>query len=275
MSSFPAPASVTSRFVAAAFLVTAALAAGCADCEDTQIKCGDTCIDFQTSNVHCGACNRACAATHRCVGGSCVRDCGDRSACGDACFDLESDARNCGECGRDCSLTVGERRNVTPTCARRVCQYTTCAAGFLSCDGNEANGCEADTRTSVMHCGGCGQVCQRPHTTPTCAEGVCSFTCEDGYADCDGDMSNGCEAHLLTSNLHCGGCNRFCDAADAGVGPSCSGGVCLLECTLQHGQCSVDGGMRCVNLNTDPENCGLCGNACPPGQMCRNRICTP
>lgn len=29
----------------------------------------------------------------------------------------------------------------------------------------------------------------------------------------------------------------------------------------------------CVNLNTDPRNCGRCGNACPPGGLCGNGVC--
>ena len=35
----------------------------------------------------------------------------------------------------------------------------------------------------------------RPHAAPTCAGG-CGFTCDAGYADCDGDPVDGCEADL-------------------------------------------------------------------------------
>jgi hypothetical protein len=43
--------------------------------------------------------------------------------------------------------------------------------------------------------------------------------CEVGYASCDGDATNGCEADLQRSFRHCGGCNRPCNG-------TCVAGVC-------------------------------------------------
>ncbi len=51
-----------------------------------------------------------------------------------------------------------------------------------------------------------------------------------------------------------------------GGGPV-DGGVCDI------GQLSCNG--RCVRPETDPENCGVCGNICPPGDVCVSGTCLP
>ena len=35
------------------------------------------------------------------------------------------------------------------------------------------------------------------------------------------------------------------------------------------------GGAVCIDLQTDPLNCGGCGNVCPSGQVCQGGGCTP
>jgi hypothetical protein len=47
----------------------------------------------------------------------------------------------------------------------------TCATGMADCDGNPANGCEVDTRTSATNCGACAKACGG---TATCSAGDCS-----------------------------------------------------------------------------------------------------
>jgi hypothetical protein len=39
--------------------------------------------------------------------------------------------------------------------------------------------------------------------------GRCQLRCAPGFADCDGNPSNGCEANL-SSNEHCGFCGNNC-----------------------------------------------------------------
>jgi hypothetical protein len=57
-----------------------------------------------------------------------------------------------------------------------------------------------------------GASCATPHgATSTCDDGgACVVTrCEDGYLDCDGNRTNGCETEFNT--LDCGGCGVFCN----------------------------------------------------------------
>jgi hypothetical protein len=99
-----------------------------------------------------------------------------------------------------------------------------CASGFGNCDGVAANGCETDLTTSKSNCGSCGNACA---TGSSCVSGACVpdvvvLKCEPGWADCDGDASNGCEVNLMTSDENCGSCGNPCDSLS-----HCSNGTCV------------------------------------------------
>jgi hypothetical protein len=83
----------------------------------------------------------------------------------------------------------------TSACSSTSVLYThQCGVGLANCDGDVANGCETDTRSTVNHCGGCGIVCGgAPNAAPTCSSSTCGLTCNGGFSDCDGSMANGCE----------------------------------------------------------------------------------
>ena len=99
-------------------------------------------------------------------------------------------------------------RAVTVGCAMSACVVTSCASGYGDCDGSYTNGCEADLTGDVRHCGACDNACVVPsHAATTCNGGVCGMgACESGWADCDHDPTNGCEAHPVDDVNHCGGC---------------------------------------------------------------------
>lgn len=71
------------------------------------------------------------------------------------CSSLQRDPRVCGSCmyqcgaGADC---VGGR------CVTRATGVA-CDLGRGDCDGMAANGCETDTASDRMNCGGCGRAC--------------------------------------------------------------------------------------------------------------------
>jgi hypothetical protein len=83
--------------------------------------CHDVCVPLETSDEHCGACDRACTGGTVCSEGRCAstdpcaacpgRCCGgrccSRTCCTAACADLMWDCRNCGACGTVCGDPVG------------------------------------------------------------------------------------------------------------------------------------------------------------------------
>lgn len=92
--------------------------------------------------------------------------------------------------------------------------------------------------------GGCcaASDCPAPaNATATCADGVCGFACDAGFADCDGDPANGCEADLSSAET-CGSCANDCTVAN-GTGACGDGGVCAIaSCDAGFIQC----GQACV-----------------------------
>ncbi len=240
-------------------------------CPPGQTVCGRACRDLQSDNAHCGACDTACPAGRACAAGRCTVTCGaGQTPCDDVCRDLQTDLAHCGACGGACPRPANaEARCEAGRCAR------SCASGYADCDMNEANGCEADLRASVSHCGACGRVCSAPGGTPACNNGVCAVAaCNPGRGDCDADAANGCETDLATRVDHCGGCGRACALANATA--ACTMGRCaVMACAAGHRDCDADPANGCeVNTRADNNNCGACGTVCPAGQVCAAGTCT-
>ena len=65
----------------------------------------------------------------------------------------------------------------------RLCPSNDCLPFHLDCNGDAADGCEANTRTDVANCGGCGITCAGddaslpPNTKLACVEGKCVHLC--------------------------------------------------------------------------------------------------
>jgi hypothetical protein len=90
--------------------------------------------------------------------------------------------------------------------------------GQAICDGNVCTGVGADPD----NCGFCGNVCPGgPNGWPVCKAGVCGLGCAAGYANCDGDTSNGCETDRATDTANCGTCGHACMP-----GHACLDGTC-------------------------------------------------
>lgn len=98
--------------------------------------------------------------------------------------------------------------------ANGECSVGTCEPDYSNCDSLPSNGCEVERDTDYFNCGGCGDSCDDARRsmprarTAQCSEGRCMVKdCEDGYADCDGAASNGCEKLLPEAACgRCGGC---------------------------------------------------------------------
>ena len=100
--------------------------------------------------------------------------------CGVACVDPQTTTNACGASCTNCNSTVSNATG--QTCVAATCDYGACAAGYIDCDGNRANGCEkacTGMNATGLKCG---------------AASTCDYaTCNAGFSDCDGTRSNGCE----------------------------------------------------------------------------------
>jgi hypothetical protein len=75
------------------------------------------------------------------AGGAEAREAGcdnDERRCDGVCVDLDSDAQNCGECGAVCAA-----KHAVGSCSAGACVLDRCDDGFVDCNGEPADGCEA------------------------------------------------------------------------------------------------------------------------------------
>jgi hypothetical protein len=104
--------------------------------------------------------------------------------------------------------------------------------GFGDCNGQGVDGCEVDTNTSALHCGGCGRPCGAvPNGSAACVGGACRVgSCAGTFRDCNGSPGDGCEVDTASSNAHCGACNNAC-----GSGLTCRAGACVTATEFRQG----------------------------------------
>jgi hypothetical protein len=181
--------------------------------------------------------------------GACVASCGaGLTNCGGSCRNLQTDPAGCGACGTACPAPV----NGAAFCTAGRCGVE-CARGFGDCDGMASQRLRGHPR-HVANCGGCGVACRYPNASASCTSSGCARgACNAGFANCNADDADGCEAATLTDSAHCGACGTRCAA-----GESCVAGSCQPNCGAGLTDCSGS----CRNLANDPDNCTSCGNRC-------------
>ncbi len=222
-----------------------------------------------------------------------LRDRSNCSGCGDDCTDpsqyphTENQSCPAGACEYDCETGYGDCATDPPGCDTPLQTEENCAACGDACDtpaepacveitaGEYRCGCTQDahcdpdrmccsTNTCVIHspknCESCGDVC----------------TIQDGGLSCLGDATNGwsCGCVDTTNDSDCKGVYSF---SEASCPPSTHVCFCNMteNCagTVDNMCCMVGLDRQCVDLHTDPDNCGVCGRICPSG-TCTDGACT-
>jgi len=179
--------------------VVASCAAGFGDC-DRVIANG--CETRLNSLSHCSICGAACAARPhsapvcRATGCGFTCDVGYGDCNGDPAdgceVNLQTSQDHCGACGFACDVLPF----APGMCSTGTCRNW-CVPGRGDCDGNAANGCETDLRTSTSHCGRCGNGCP----TGACAAGLCP-----AEVDVSAGGANAC-ARRPSGDVLCWGAN--------------------------------------------------------------------
>lgn len=152
----------------------------------------------------------------------------------------------------------------TQTCTDE-CQWAECgcSAEQLTCGAGECA-----SASDVHSCGSCTNDCTAlPHVTAasaSCAKKKCSYSCEHGFADCDGD-GRGCGADLAKPAT-CGSCSNDCTSLPHVSGTvTCAQGKCLFDaasCTAGWGDCNGDPSDGCETALDTLGQCGACNKAC-------------
>ncbi len=267
-------------------------------CEDQVVNGGETDEDCggSTSCARCGV-GKLCEANSDCKSGLCADTglCEAIPTCDDGIQNGDETDRDCGGSNPDCPRCapggICERGGDCDTgvCTDGHCDIT-CSAGTANCDDDLENGCETSISGDVDNCGACDNVCNLPHASAVCNDGNCGIefidgvkSCQDGWGDCDNEPENGCETNLRTSVEHCGICDSECSVLggnERGT-PYCDAGACSATCTEPYADCEPDPITTTLyecetNLESDPDHCSECENACPEGAsaaVCRNGIC--
>ena len=237
--------------------------AGFGDCN---MNPADGCEAALNTPAQCGSCSRVCPmvsgsdpvcldpATGAC-GVMCrsgFGDCNTNPA--DGCEQALNAPAHCGGCNVACPLATA----ADPTCTdptTGACGFT-CHVGFGDCNTDASDGCEQPLDAD-RHCGACNMACSdADHGTGSCAGAMagCSLACDDGWGDCNTDLSDGCELQL-NDPAHCGACNQPCPARTNSVARCVDPSMvsCSYTCAAGFRDCNGDAADGCESV----------GSACP------------
>lgn len=137
------------------------------------------------------------------------------------------------------------------------------------CDANPGTVCETPLDTAT-DCGACGAACPAglPGATGMCVfdpgfTPSCEATCDPGFANCNGDVPDGCEVRTTVDRMNCGSCGMVCPSRP-NADTTCAAGRCGYECRAGFADCNGAASDGCeVELATDVMHCGSCGTTCP------------
>jgi hypothetical protein len=233
-------------------------------CPEGKTVCGGQCVEVCAPPkvvLNTNTCQCECPPDETCTttGGTvnpntCQCECGSGlTRCGNQCVNTATDPNNCGGCGTACASGEG---CVNGTCSN-FCpnQMTGCCACYYTNPTtlHRIYTCTGATVGSCITRSECEETCQATTPPPGYVHGGVVYICE-----------------RATSNEPV-----FCHAF--GPDPRFTGVTCGHEiCAPTGSQCpsgQTPCGGQCVNVSTDPNNCGTCGNVCATGTSCVNGQC--
>jgi len=188
----------------------------------------------------------------------------------------ENDPDNCGGCGHKCQRGPSAF-NFQESCVAGHCEPF-CDTGWLDCNGDLDDGCEANLQFDRNNCGACGNECA---DGVDCISGNCG--CAPGLTYCWGRCVD-----TTSDDNNCGGCDVWCSSPanqppDAGRLPNnmhygCYQGTCsAVRCDGNFADCNNDlelDGCEVDLSRPNKDHCGQCGNACDPGHECFSTFST-
>ena len=258
----------------------------------SQTECNNSCVDYSLDPNNCGGCNKKIPENTLCVNGlpvglSGYKYCGNWNDQTGKVVNISSDTTNCGDCNHICMDPNSICKNGACDC---IDGYSRCSNGTCVKIGNNDN------------CGFCGDKCSigqncfkngvSGNYVCGCQSGVlhddnnctmCGDKCMNG-TNCIKDSQTGiykcvCKSGTLNDDNNCGSCgqkvpnNTKCDSTNP---YNMISGIDRF-----HTYCGIwpppnstyDINKYVVNLITDINNCGQCGNICPPGKKCLDGFC--
>ena len=247
------------------------------ECDD-DVACTDNVCDGD------GGCEHPPSEDWCLIGGECVEE-GEKSQLNPCitCQPDEDQYEFSPDDAQECPLSPWA---TAIQCLAGVCAVLECELGRGNCDGNHLNGCETNTDVHLTHCSQCDDPCVPGEV---CSSGECKAECDEGLTKCP-DV--GC-VDTDSDPGHCGNCTTVCDYDFAT--PLCVEGGCQMgECHDMRGDAnnSPEDGCECMITNmgdeicnewdddcnglvddvapgltqSDPLNCGECGNKCESGE---------
>ncbi len=226
--------------------------------------------------VNCSETPNVCENDHgstACVAGTCTPVCAtgfdscDANPVNGCETDLTSTSEHCGKCRQACTASHAQG-----VCRSSACSIVGCDVGWEDCNQTAADGCEANIVGDLTHCGACGIQCENAHGSTACVDSQCVPTCRPGFANCDANPANGCEADLNNSGTHCGRCNNAILPDQV-----CSNGAPVQArlCPAANRDCNKDlASDGCeVNVQSDRLHCGACDVSCKTGEFCSDATC--
>jgi len=228
--------------------------ASCVDGSVPSCPAGSGCTT--TSAVAGVCCDGACCDTHCCYSG--IGGFGTAT-----CTDLSTDPMNCGTCGRatwpGATCVSGSPVFTSCTGAPPDAPCTTDAGSTgLCCNGT----CRAKSAyaTDSQNCGACGSACP---TGATCSGGACSSYCPK--KPCPSGTACGFLTYVDPGYCYIDACSAATEGQPCGR---------PLPLTFALFGTTVCCSSTCLDLSSDPANCGSCGHACGTGELCLGGFCT-